>query len=281
VKNSYEKMTEDIQKIAAEILREEKVARVIGYGKEEYTGEISPIFITRPEESKELLFNDKCGMILAKYLLKEPEKKTGIVAKPCDTRVIASYLSEKLLKRENLVIIGINGCQGIEGNTACNECSIRNPVISDYTVGEPAEEKETKQKNDLEGMTREERMGYFQDEFSRCIRCYACRDACPICYCEECFVDSNQPFWLGSGTNLKDNFTFHLMRSMHMAGRCVNCGACELACPEGIDVRALTARLYRAAKEIYNYEPGMDPEQKTLLTDYSVNDPQPGFLEGV
>jgi len=69
------------------------------------------------------------------------------------------------------------------------------------------------------------------------------------------------------------------MRSMHMAGRCVNCGACEMACPEGIDVRALTSKLYRVGEEIFKYKSGMDPEQKTLLAEYDFNDSQEGFLE--
>ncbi len=128
-------------------------------------------------------------------------------------------------------------------------------------------------------MNREERKEYFQKEFSRCTRCYSCREACPVCYCEKCFVESNQPFWLGNSTKLDDNITFHLMRSMHMTGRCVNCGACEMACPEGIDVRALSAKLYRSAKEIFDYSPGMDTDQKTLLTEYDINDSQPGFLD--
>ena len=47
-------------------------------------------------------------------------------------------------------------------------------------------------------MTPEERWNYFVEETSRCIRCYACRNACPVCYCSECFVDSTMPYWIGT-----------------------------------------------------------------------------------
>jgi Fe-S oxidoreductase len=64
-----------------------------------------------------------------------------------------------------------------------------------------------------------------------------------------------------------------------MAGRCVNCGACEMACPECIDVRALAAKMCRSAEELFDYRAGIDPEQKTLLSDYDVNDTESGFME--
>ncbi len=270
---------DEIREIARKLMEEETVERVIGYGKADFTEEMTPVFITSPEEVEKLLFNEKSNMMLAKYLLNYKDSKTGIVAKPCDTRAIASYLSEDMLKRDNVVIIGINDCPGMTDNTACNECEVRNPVLSDYTVGEEGEVPELKLDKTLEEMSTAERKEYFVDQFSRCMRCYACRQACYVCYCEECFVDSNQPRWVGQGTNPEDNFTYHLMRAMHMAGRCINCGACEVACPEDIDVRALTAHLSRYAEEIYNFKSGMDPQAKTLLSDYNPDDSQPGFID--
>ena len=31
----------------------------------------------------------------------------------------------------------------------------------------------------------EERLAYWEKEFDRCIRCYACRNACPMCVCQD------------------------------------------------------------------------------------------------
>ncbi len=282
--SSYEKVTDEIRSIAEKLLKEEEVEKIIGFGKGLFSDEVTPIFVSRLKDVDRLIFSPQASMSLAKYLLNYKEQKVAIVAKPCDSRAIASYLSEDMIKRENVKIIGINGCPGIEDNSACQECDIRNPVIADYTVGEEMSEEEIQAEiedfeDEIEKMSPAERMEYFRKEFERCTRCYACREACYVCYCEQCFTESNQPDWVGESVKLNDNFTYHLMRSMHMAGRCVNCGACEMACPEGIDVRALAAKMVRAADEIFDYKAGLDPEQKTLLSEYDVNDREKGFMD--
>jgi len=282
--SNYEKVTEEIQEIASKLLKEDEVDKIIGFGKGLFSKEVTPIFVSREEDVNRLLFSPEAEMSLAKYLLNYKDQKVAIVAKPCDSRAIASYLSEDLIKRENVKIIGINGCPGIEDNTACQECDIRNPVIFDYTVGEEMSDEEIQAeiagfKDEIEEMSPKEKMEYFRNEFERCTRCYACREACYVCYCEQCFTESNQPDWVGDSVKLNDNITYHLMRAMHMAGRCVNCGACEMACPEGIDVRALAAKMVRAADEIFDYKAGVDPEQKTLLSEYDINDREKGFMD--
>ena len=282
--NKFKEITTEIQEIAEKLLKEKEVEKIIGFGKGLFTDEITPIFVSRLKDVERLIFSPNAEMSLAKYLLNYKDQKVAIVAKPCDSRAIASYLSENMIKRDNVKIIGINGCPGIEENTACLECDIRNPVIADYTVGEEMTDEEIKKEiadyeDELEKMSPEERMEYFRNEFERCTRCYACREACFVCYCEQCFTESNQPEWVGDSVKLNDNFTYHIMRAMHMAGRCVNCGACEMACPEGIDVRALAAKMCRSAEEIFDYKAGLDPKQKTLLSEYDVNDREKGFMD--
>jgi hypothetical protein len=52
-----------------------------------------------------------------------------------------------------------------------------------------------------------------------------------------------------------------------------------MACPEGIDVRALEAKMVRVADELFDYRAGVDPKQKTLLAEYDVNDSEKGFMD--
>ena len=159
----------------------------------------------------------------------------------------------------------------------CATCGHRNPVIYDDLVGElVAEQKDIDRYTDvraIEEMAADERQRYFQELVSSCIRCYACRDACPLCYCPTCFVDESRPQWLGKSIDPTDTLTFHLLRAFHCAGRCTDCGACERACPVGINMRQFTKKLEKDALDLYGYEAGMSIEARPPLDVYRPDDP--------
>lgn len=158
---------------------------------------------------------------------------------------------------------------------SCKVCTHRNPVIYDILVGDAVEEADSDQYLDVkqfEAQSADERWEYLSKEFSTCIRCYACRNACPLCYCHECFVDCSQPQWVGKTTNDSDTAIFHIMRAFHLAGRCVECGACERACPVGIDIRKLNRKLSKDVKDLFAYQAGISLEQVTPLATFKPDD---------
>ena len=168
----------------------------------------------------------------------------------------------------------------------CLLCRHRSPPVYDILVGEPGEESvvgdlppaKTRAHRptiqELEAWTPDQRWAYFSQEFSRCIRCYACREACPSCYCTVCFVDQTQPSWFGKGDDLSDVMAFHIVRIFHIAGRCLECGACARACPMDIDLRPLGRMLEADVREMYQYEAGMGLEAAPPLTTFRPDDPQ-------
>ncbi len=162
----------------------------------------------------------------------------------------------------------------------CEESTPANPPIWDILIGDLVEEKAPCQSSgvaEFEAKTPEERWEYVCDEVSKCIRCYACRDACPLCYCQECFVDRTSPQWLGKTTNLSDTLIFHLTRALHLAGRCVGCGSCERACPMGVDIRKLNTKLANDVGELFNYRAGTSLEEVAPLATFKPDDPE-GFM---
>jgi len=164
----------------------------------------------------------------------------------------------------------------------CLSCRYNNPVIYDYLVGEKVPENGEDDYNDvaeIEKKTSIERRDYFMKEMSKCIRCYACRNACPMCYCEECFVDCSSPEWISKSIDVKDILIFHAVRSFHGAGRCVECGACERACPMGINLMKLNRKLNKDIKELFNYEAGVNSEEPQVLNTFNMDDPQPFLVE--
>ncbi len=160
----------------------------------------------------------------------------------------------------------------------CAICTHRNPVFYDELVGDPVlEQSEVDRYQNIraiEAMSDDERWLHFEELLSPCIRCYGCRNACPMCYCPTCFVDESLPQWLGKSIDATDSATFHFLRAYHLAGRCTDCGNCERACPVGIQVRQLTKKLEKDIKELYGYEAGLSLEERPPLDTYRPDDPQ-------
>ncbi len=160
----------------------------------------------------------------------------------------------------------------------CAICAHRNPVIVDEMMGEPVQEQEVDRYEDIrriEAMLPEEKRQHFDKLIEPCIRCYACRNACPGCFCPTCFVDEAKPQWLGKTTDPTDTRTFHFLRAFHLAGRCTDCGSCERACPVGIKVRQFTKKLEKEVKELYGYEAGLIQDQRPPLDTHRPDDPEP------
>jgi formate dehydrogenase subunit beta len=159
----------------------------------------------------------------------------------------------------------------------CAICIHRNPVIYDELVTDKVkEQKDVDRYEDvrhIEALSPDKKWDFFEDLLSTCIRCYACRNACPLCYCPTCFVDESRPQWVGKSQDPTDIRTFHFLRAYHCAGRCTDCGACERACPMGIKVRLLTKKLEKDCLELFNWEAGMTLEKRPPLDTYRPNDP--------
>ena len=160
--------------------------------------------------------------------------------------------------------------------TNCAVCTHRNPVEYDEMIGEPVEEQEgVKAYRDvekIEGMEPEKKWDFFTRLIERCIRCYACRNSCPLCYCPTCFVDESQPQWVGKSSDPTDTMTFHFLRAYHCAGRCTDCGACERVCPMGISMRQFTKKLNKDALELFSWEAGLTLDQRPPLDVYKPDD---------
>jgi formate dehydrogenase subunit beta len=160
--------------------------------------------------------------------------------------------------------------------TNCTICLHRNPVEYDEMVADPVPEQEGvhpfKDVEAIEKKSPDEKRKFFSQLISSCIRCYACRNACPLCYCPTCFVDESRPQWVGKSIDPVDTMTFHFLRAYHCAGRCTDCGACERVCPVGIPVRQFTKKLNKDAFELFAWEAGISTDQRPPLDVYRVDD---------
>jgi formate dehydrogenase (coenzyme F420) beta subunit len=160
----------------------------------------------------------------------------------------------------------------------CAICLHRNPVLYDELLGDLVPEQTGVDRyadiRMVEALDPEGRWQYFEKLIDPCIRCYACRNACPQCYCPLCFVDESKPQWVGKSLDKTDLRTFHFLRAFHLAGRCTDCGACERACPVGIKVRQFTKKLEKDVWDRYQFEAGILVEGRPPLDTFRPDDPE-------
>lgn len=124
--------------------------------------------------------------------------------------------------------------------------------------------------------------------FDRCIRCFACRSVCPMCYCDECVVDSitfpvtaqtsaeekaSRIKWIERSAARSENITYLLTRAMHLAGRCTDCGECDRACPVNVPIRMLNNKMEKEAREQFGFEPGASIGGPSLVASFLDKDP--------
>ena len=282
----------ELNELAAKLLTDKSVGVVIGW--EEGPHGARPVFVTRPADAGQLVFDERCVHCLPTYLSPRRTQvaklgKAAVVVKACDARAVAGLIRESQLKREDVVIIGVR-CGGVLANGAegpltaaslhprCASCAKREPALFDHLVGEARPEPPKKEGVDrvaaLDAMSPAERWKFWEAELSRCTRCMACRQACPMCSCDRCAADKTRPQWIESSPHGRGNLAWHVTRAMHQAGRCIGCGECERACPSGIPLGLLNRKVAGIVARRFEWRASDDPAVPAPIGTFEKGDAQ-------
>ncbi len=261
----------DLQRRAKELLENKLVDVVVGYGKGTTDKKRRAIFVTTPEQTDKLIFDELCLQNIAVYLTKNEilhhYKKIAIVSPVPVLRTLLQLASEEQVKEESLVILGISPEKKLLEFANFQQVENYLPTVS---VDLTAEEKAILAK--IDAMNLEERWNFWVAELSKCYKCYACRQSCPMCYCNRCMVECNQPQWIHVPAHEMGNIEWHLMRAMHLAGRCVNCGDCARACALDIPLNLLTYKLIPQIQSDFHAVAGMNSKMNSVMSTYKPND---------
>ena len=134
----------------------------------------------------------------------------------------------------------------------------------------------------LEAMSPDERFKFWQGELSKCIRCNACRNICPVCSCVKCVFDN--PASSVASKAVAESFEdkmFHIVRAFHVAGRCTDCGECSRACPQGIPLHLLNRKFILDINRVYGpFQAGEAADGVSPLTEYNEDDAEPSEVFG-
>ncbi len=254
-------------------------------------------------DGKTLVFLKPCDTYSFNQLIKEhrvDREKTFIVGVGCKGKLDIENIRNQGIK-------GIESISGMELTDACDTleiktlygdktctyasallerctvCKGKEHQIYDELIGESvdtATEDKFAEVAAIEAMSSEEKFAFFQKELSKCIRCNACRNACPACNCRKCVFDSDK-FDSAQKANV-DTFEekmFHIIRAFHVAGRCTDCGECSRVCPQGIRLHLFNRKFIKDINEFYgDFQAGADSETKGPLTNFELDDVEPSIV---
>ncbi|MDO8585937.1 MAG: 4Fe-4S dicluster domain-containing protein [Armatimonadota bacterium] len=238
----------DIQEIrnkAKRLLESGEVKVVVGYERGSTESKSTPAFIESPDDVDRLIWDATCVNNLAAYAIQEAKNGgVAIIARDCDARSIVMLVQEHQLDKDAVRVIEV-------------------PDETQW-ADDPALPE-----------SLEERRAFWAKEFEKCTRCYACRQACPGCFCNTCFIDRIVPRWAAKRAGASDAWMFHVTRAMHQAGRCGDCRECSRVCPVGIPVHLLAREIETFVGELFDYKAGMDMDADPVLGTFTPEDPDP------
>lgn len=210
--------------------------------------------------------------LATKLTTRHPDAVIGMIARDCSQRALNVLAIWNQLPAEKVKTLNVNCCPSpLKPHATCSYLDEEKPGKNKIRFGLPL----NSDIEEAEKTTQDERFSRWMYEVQKCIKCYGCRNICPVCFCKECSLENSD--LIHSGHLPPDVPIFHLVRATHMAGRCIDCGLCEEACPMDIPLRLLYRKVNSIVSNVFDYDTGSSSEKSpfSVLGDKVTLDPKP------
>jgi ferredoxin len=260
-------MIEQVREHVKSLLAEGKIHAFLGL--KDLEGSVFPHIYEQPEELDNGFSIGDVGSpgdsrypiarILMTALSTDPNKIVGVLVRGCDERALNEILRWNQIKAgDRIVKVGVACPQALADSHEC-----RKPFPDEFVAGDKAQPVANASVDAVEARDLSARLEYWKAEFDRCIKCYGCRDVCPVCFCNTCTLGEDA--LIRTGDLPPENPIFHLTRAAHMAGRCIDCNLCTEACPADIPLRTLYKKVAEIIQDEFGYVTGEPGEGKSPL----------------
>lgn len=290
-----------IQEVARGMLASGLVDRVLTFAKGLDEKDLLPVFIDKADDVGNMALNAYVPYSLSRFARDYGEGKLAVIGRTCDIRALLELRKRNGLNGADLLTVGIV-CSETPDRPNCLRCEYRVPFMADLScvlaedgtlveatgdkgaevldVGSFEELSPPNQAFDAEAARQvalaeqaaafelqqaspAERLAYWFGQFDKCIKCFGCRNSCPLCYCKDCVLEADRG--LVPGGEIAPPRLFHLTRLAHVADSCLNCGQCEAACPMGIPIAKLYHMLNKELSAVFGFTPGINADLPPLF----------------
>ncbi len=288
-------VTDQLRLTVANLFGSGEVGFFLGYRSSSQPGRLIPAMIDSADQVGTLEWGSGAVHNLAVYLpsVRERASRIGLVVKQCDVPAVNGLIREGQIDREELLLVGVpcagvsdcgrvpSKCASCTGDvdpscdvavTAGEDSGSTGPAGATRSGGDPRDE----QVKFLEALPALDRWRFWQGQFRRCLRCYACRAACPLCYCASCISEKHRPQWIPTTIDGRGNTAWNVIRAVHLTGRCTGCDECSRACPSDIRLDLINRKM--ALEVERQFGSGLDPGERVALTEFRMDDSEEFIL---
>jgi formate dehydrogenase subunit beta len=270
-------MKEELQEALREALESGKARAAVVFTERD--GELVPRLVTSADDpALDSIYEGDRRYPTASFammVLPLVDGKLALPVRECDRRMLVELEKYNQVDPDRLLLVGVPCSQEVADACGCGHPS---PPPEIAVTGPLAQPSDATPLPEASSEDPAERLAFWMDSFSKCIRCMGCRNICPMCFCKECALDD--PDLVGADSKPPEIPIFHLIRAFDMADRCIDCGMCESICPAEIPLRQLYRLARASVKDAFGYEPGLDAGELSPLGELGTPADLGGMDEG-